>query len=719
VRAAPFAPGVLATLAALALAVACGTRNVPERVMLYDPDASTSDGATTDVVDSGDAGDDASPYLGGPCVDDAQCDDGIACTYDSCDQAAGRCLNVPDSSQCQDGMYCNGQEQCVPGHGCEPGPVVACDNGNTCETATCVESTQSCQYSARDLDGDGDPDQACPPGKDCNDLDPDVSSLHAEVCSNGIDDNCNGLIDEQPCVVPVGDRCSDAVAQSGAGTVAMSTVGCDDTYATSCSVGNPAAGQNVVAAITVPAGPNVDLELWATSLAGTSIAVAIDSSCGDPTTELACGSGGVAGATEVRARASNVAPGTYFAIVTTQTPGPLELEVDLLTPTPPPTNVDCGSATPITPGTPVAVSLVDPPTDVPSACTSSDGELTYAFTLTQPQDVLVYASTTKGSGTPVIGLRDPGCAMAADELECETSSSVPLYERSLPAGTYVVTFGGTAPIDGTFVVQLEAPTTAPADQTCASPPVLTSDQSLSFDLASHENAVKDGCLPSGPDAAYDLPLTGASDVLLIARIPETEGGGLSLDQPACTPAASLACITGSTPLRVGQRNVPAGDYRAVVGDELGLQGTLEALVRATVPPTILPAGGSATCAQAVDVSSGGFFTGDTSTIASAGDPQPCDAPSQTPAPEQVLTMTLAQPQRVVLDMEGSTFATLLNVEQGPSCPGTAVPNACYVGFEAERSFLDLELGAGQYWLVIEGYSGAKGPWNLDVRVLPP
>ena len=98
-------------------------------------------------------------------------------------------------------------------------------------------------------------------------------------------------------------------------------------------------------------------------------------------------------------------------------------------------------------------------------------------------------------------------------------------------------------------------------------------------------------------------------MLLIARIPETEGGGLSLDQPACTPAASLACITGSTPLRVGQRNVPPrGDYRAVVGDELGLQGTLEALERATVPPKIVPAGGSATSAQAVDVSSGGFIT---------------------------------------------------------------------------------------------------------------
>jgi hypothetical protein len=26
---------------------------------------------------------------------------------------------------------------------------------------------------------------------------------------------------------------------------------------------------------------------------------------------------------------------------------------------------------------------------------------------------------------------------------------------------------------------------------------------------------------------------------------------------------------------------------------------------------------------------------------------------------------------------------------------------------------------GQYWVMVDGYDGAKGAWNLDVRVLPP
>jgi hypothetical protein len=99
----------------------------------------------------------------------------------------------------------------------------------------------------------------------------------------------------------------------------------------------------------------------------------------------------------------------------------------------------------------------------------------------------------------------------------------------------------------------------------------------------------------------------------------------------------------------------------------------------------------------------------------------CDAPNQPPggAPDQVLGLNLTQPQRVVLDMEGSQYTTLLDVYEGPSCPGTPVPNACYVGFGAQRSFLDLELSAGQYWIVVTGYAGQKGAWDLDVRVLPP
>jgi hypothetical protein len=714
----------LIPLVSTVVVVACTSRNPPNLLIVH-ADAGLDAPEEMGTPDYADAEADADPYLGGACVDDGQCDDMIACTYDSCDLGLGRCRNVPDDSLCDDGIYCNGKERCMLHHGCEPGPVVNCSDGNSCDIATCVEATKSCAYSPRDVDQDGDPDGHCPSGRDCNDLDPNVSSLHPEVCGNGIDDNCNGLVDEMPCVTPKGATCSSPIGAPGAGTYSLSTLGNSGGFATSCSVSNPSAGQTAVAAITVPKGPNVDLDVWATT-SNVEVAVALQGACGQSSSELSCGSG--KGATSVRARAHNVPPGTYYAVVTTQTSSNVELAVSLLTPSPPATNTDCASAIPIQPGTPTTVSITDAATQamsiadaatlLTSACPSATGVLTYSLSLMQPQDVVVYGSTVRGSGSPIVGIRDPACTGAADELSCRSNDAAPVYKRNLSPGTYVITVGANSPIDASVTVDLSPPSAAPPDQSCSSPPAVSANGRVSFDLSKHEDAIKDGCFAGGPDAAYGVTLSTASDVLLIERIPQNEAGAVAFDAPACS--VSMACSTGSTPVRTRKRNVAAGDYRAVVSDQLGLQGTLDALVRPTVAPTLLGADAADTCATAIDASQGGFFSGDTSQ-ANADYSNSCDAPTSPPggAPDQVLALNLSGPQRVVLDMEGSTYTTILDVRQGPSCPGTPLTDGCYVGFRAQRSFLDLELQAGAYWIIIDGYESTSGPWDLDVRILPP
>jgi hypothetical protein len=62
---------------------------------------------------------------------------------------------------------------------------------------------------------------------------------------------------------------------------------------------------------------------------------------------------------------------------------------------------------------------------------------------------------------------------------------------------------------------------------------------------------------------------------------------------------------------------------------------------------------------------------------------------------------------------------MLSIRSGDPCPGVEVANTCNVGAGPNRSFLDRTLAAGTYWIQIDGYAGSVGPWNLDVRVLPP
>ncbi len=700
--------GLLVTL----LASSCGQGSKELLVAPHDAGGTIPDAAA--AVD-GDVDVDAAvdPTLGGPCVDDPQCDDHADCTFDRCDTTLHRCRNVPDDTRCDDGVYCNGHETCVIRRGCASGPVVTCEDGLSCTTDRCVEASQSCEHAPRDLDQDGDPDDRCDAKHDCNDLDPTVSSLHPEVCENGRDDNCDGRIDELPCVNAANDTCATGLVLGGPGTYALSSFAAHADYVLGCG----ASGPDVVATITVPSGPPKDVDVFVT--AGTATpAVAIQSTCGDPGSDLACGTIG-AGHT-ARTRGRSLAPGSYALVLAAATEQSLELSVDLLDATTRPTNETCANATSITAGTPFDVALVDATKDVPSACGAATGELTYSFVVSQPSDVRIFATTLRGNGTPVVSLRSSACTTSGDEIGCRVGTPIPLFARGLSQGTYVVTVAATAPIDARILVELAPATAPPADAACSpTPPAVSVNATMAFDLGSHESAIKDGCHAGGPTAAYDLTLANDSDVLVVGRFPANEAGTVSLDTPACTAATRLACASPATLARFAKHAVPAGDYRVVVADDLGEQGSVTTLVRDALPPTLVS--DSDTCASVVDIpSTGGFFSGDTSSGSLHADfGASCDYASGSGAVDQILRLVLPQPRRVVLDMSGSPYTTLLDVRQGATCPGIEVSGACFVGFSGNRSFLDLSLAAGTYWVQVDGYAGATGPWNLDVRVLPP
>ncbi len=187
-----------------------------------------------------------------PCTADTQCDDGDACTTDTC--VAGACTStvdpsctpcVADADCADDGNPCT-TETCSAGAcvrtvdpSCTPCAVDSeCDDGNACTTDTCVAGVctstvdPSCTACVTDADcaDDGDPcttetcsagacvrtvDPSCTPctaDSDCDDGDDCTTDACVkgvcietqidgcapnppEDCTNGIDDDGDGLVD--------------------------------------------------------------------------------------------------------------------------------------------------------------------------------------------------------------------------------------------------------------------------------------------------------------------------------------------------------------------------------------------------------------------------------------------------------------------------------------------------------------------------------------------
>ncbi|MBK7586658.1 MAG: putative metal-binding motif-containing protein [Myxococcales bacterium] len=699
--------------AGLAAVSGCGSSSVPSPFKEdagADVDAAEGGGDSADVID---------PLLGPPCVDDPQCDDGIDCTFDACDQTLGRCRFTPDDSTCQDSVFCDGLEVCDPKLGCREGTAIACDDNATCTIDTCIEASKSCINEARDVDGDGDPDWSCG-GSDCNDTDPAVSGKQSEICGNSADDDCDGAVDEAGCVSPKYDKCADALKIEKSGQYVMSLTAAASDYAASCATSG-AADRDVVAAIIVPPGPAMDVDVIATAGAGT-LALASVAQCGVAGTETACGAGYSLekGGVMARVRLRSLSPGAHPLYVFGQA-GNVTLKVSYQPASTQPTNETCGTALPVVPGVSVKASVIDAVEDLSSVCDAPLGELTYEVTLTEPRDVHVWATSLDGLGKPAVALWQPDCSDKKQELGCNVATQAHVFERALPAGKYVVALSATVPSDLDLLVELFPPTAEPADETCASGAVLVANQSVAVPLSGHTDDVSLGCMAGAIDAVYSLDLPVASDVLLVGRISDNDTGGVSLVKPACaTKSDTIVCgVSPQTPVRARAHKVAAGSYRVVIETTNAAPTILSAFTRPQTPPILVPF--ADTCATAVKVPpAGGFFQGNTAN-ANADYDAGCDLGSQGPggAPEQMLRLDLTKKKRVVLDMKGSAYSTLLVVRRAEGCPGPEVTKACAAGYYPDKSFLDLTLDAGSYFVQVDGYAGNSGQWFLDVFVVDP
>jgi hypothetical protein len=702
---------------AFLLASACADDGRPSPFAVDAGDENAGEDSRAPVEGSAEEGE---SVFGGPCLDDGQCDDGILCTSDACDGALHRCRFTPDDGPCQNSAYCDGVEQCDPRLGCRAGSPVSCNDGDTCTIDRCEEASHQCVHSPRDADGDGDPDAHCG-GHDCDDADPTVSSLRKEICKNGKDDDCSGATDETGCIAPANDTCLDPLLIALSGTYMLDATAAGYDYAGSCALADHVNGRDVVGAIQLTGPEPRDVDVVAVT-AGGSIALGLASRCADPSSEIACMPGAYTpnGREVARIRGRALGPGNYPLYVWTDRDQPISLRVTETDPEPKATNETCATASPIPLGEQIVVSLVDAAKDLSTSCNTSGGELVYSFALESAADVKVFVSSLDKLGLPSVSLRDAACSNAEDEMRCHAGDDSELYARNLPPGTYYLSVSATAPTDIAVTLRTSAPTDPPADETCAGAPPISANQTLDISLDGHTDDIRYGCSSDGEvDAAYDLELSEASDVLLLERLSGPDLGAVSIALPACgSPGDVKACGTGySSPVRAAVRGLSAGPYRVVAESARGLPVSVTALVRPARAPTLVPF--ADTCEAVLTIAPhGGLYQGNTANAAGdylAG----CDTSGSGNAPDQMLKLVLTSTKRVVFDMGGSGYATLLDLRTGTTCPGTEVPSGCSVGNAPSRSFLDRTLKAGTYWVQVDGFTGDSGAWLLDVYVVDP
>ena len=91
------------------------------------------------------------------CVDDAcqpgvsvDCDDGVGCTDDSCNETSDSCDNDTNDSLCDNGVFCDGSETCDAVLDCQAGISVNCDDGVGCTDDSCNETSDSCDNVTND-----------------------------------------------------------------------------------------------------------------------------------------------------------------------------------------------------------------------------------------------------------------------------------------------------------------------------------------------------------------------------------------------------------------------------------------------------------------------------------------------------------------------------------------------------------------------------------------
>jgi len=667
------------------------------------------------VVSDEDAGPELPPGAVA-CRRDADCDDGVDCTVDSC-ATQGYCSNSIDNSRCTDRLVCNGTETCDATLGCIKAPVPNCDDHDPCTIDRCDESVKDCVHDPRDFDHDGEADYHCPGGTDCDDFDPARNMSAAETCHDGIDNDCDDQIDEAGCGALPHDTCADALDISAGGTFEVGLVGAVGDYVASCS--RPEIPQDLVFSFDLAQARDVKLIARGVQADGSDEAagLALERSCGVSDSEVECTHSFPA---DLRVRA--LPAGHYYVIAASSNAArTLSLTATFGPATAGPSNAKCEDATEIGSGGHFEGDFVDVGDDIMSRCTTeAQPDVFYTFTLDDERDVEISALGSEGRAVSV-SVRN-GCGPLEDVLRCESGERVLTRLHRLAKGRYILVVEGPSSSEIGFMldVAITEPTPAPAGDSCTEPGSIALGETQRITLETLQDDVESSCQLFGPDAVLLLHVPTEQD-LQIKLDGDMAVASFALQTKCGVPTSETTCRKGM-PLNARLHDVAAGDYFLVIDSPTAAGLTLQ--VDGLPLTQTKRVTGNDNCYSAQEIPAvGGVFAGDTRLLLADYD-APVACGGGAASPDAAFSLTLSSRQHIVATIDADFDSVLMRYgapRAGMNLCSDDVLAACVdTDGSGTKTTLDETLDAGMYYYIVDGFKGNNaGAYTFDVSVNEP